>query len=82
MKHWRAGDTVVLIIPKDELPSWLDTPGVLEIVEEHLEVGEELVRADIQGNDVLTLIVRIDTRREGDLSEAELDLKENGVPLV
>ncbi len=82
MKHWRAGDTVVLVIPKDELSGWLDTPGVLEVVEEYLEVGEELVRADIQGNDVLTLIVRLNTRREGDLSDAELDRRENGVPLV
>lgn len=29
-----------------------------------------------------TLVLRLNIRREGELSEAELDLRENGVPLV
>lgn len=82
MKHYRVEDTVVMQIPKEELAGWLDTPGILEIIEEHLDVGEELEKFHIHGNDMTTLLIRLNTRREGELSEAELDLRENGVPLV
>ena len=82
MKHYRVEDTVVMQIPKKELAGWLDTPGLLEIIEEHLAVDEQLERFDVQGNDMTTLVLRLNIRREGELSEAELDLRENGVPLV
>lgn len=36
VKHYRVEDTVVMQIPKKELAGWLDTPGLLEIIEEHL----------------------------------------------
>lgn len=82
MKHFRVNDSIVMQIPKDELAGWLDTPGLLELIEEHLDLGEELENFDVRGNDMTTLVLRLNTRREGEPSEAELDRRENGVPLV
>lgn len=82
MKHYRVEDTVVMQIPKEELAGWLDTPGLLEIIEEHLDFDEHLEQFDVQGNDMTTLVLRLNIRREGEASEAELDRRENGVPLV
>lgn len=82
MKHYRVEDTIVMQIPKEELAGWLDTPGLLEIIEEHLAADEQLEKFDVEGNDMTTLILRLNIRREGELSEAELDRQENGVPIV
>lgn len=82
MKHFRVEDTVVLQIPKEELAGWLDTPGLLELIEEHLTVDETLEDFKVQGNDMTTLVLRLNIRRAGELSEKELDRLENGVPLV
>lgn len=82
MKHFRANDNIIMQIPTEELAEWLDTPGLLEIIEEHLDVDEHLEKFDVEGNDMTTLILRLDIRREGELSEAELDRRENRVPLV
>jgi len=82
MKHFRAEDNIIMQIPKEELAGWLDTPGLLEIIEEHLDFTEHLENFDVEGNDMTTLILRLNIRREGELSDAELDRRENGVPLV
>lgn len=82
MTHWRVGDCIVMQIPKDELPAWLDTPGLLEIVEGHLQNDETLEEMKVTGNDMTTLILHLDIHREGEKSDRELDLEENGVPLV
>jgi hypothetical protein len=82
MKHFRFNDTIVMQIPKEELAGWLDTPGLLEIIEENLDTDEQLENFDVEGNDMTTLVLRLNTRRESEPSEAELDRRENGVPLV
>lgn len=81
MKHYRVEDTIVMQIPKEELAGWLDTPGLLEIIEAGLEYGEVLEKFDVQGPEV-TLALRLTVQRPGELSDAELDRRENGVPLV
>ena len=81
MKHYRVEDTVVMQIPNKELAGWLDTPGILEILEEHLKVDEKLDSFDVGGSE-LTLVLKMSLIREGELPEAELDRRENGVPLV
>jgi hypothetical protein len=82
MKHFRFNDTIVMQIPKEELAGWLDTPGLLEIIEENLDTDEQLENFDVEGNDMTTLVLRLNIRRESEPSEAELDRRENGVPLV
>lgn len=82
MKHFRFNDTIVMQIPKEELAGWLDTPGLLEIIEENLDTDEQLENFDVEGNDMTTLVLRLNTRRESEPSEVELDRRENGVPLV
>lgn len=77
---YRHGDTVVIDVPSQYVELFLDTPLIVDILEEHLADGEELERFNLRPGEKLRLTFDLSVLRDSDIVD---DLKEpHKVPLV